>query len=196
MAESTYSLENIPVDPDRFVVLTGCSGGGKSTLLAALAGEGFPTFEEPGRQIVKEQLFIGGSALPWVDPLGFAALAVSRSMHHLALAARSDRRAFFDRGIVDAVSYLEHLDIPVPPPLRKAVTRLRYHETVFVAPPWRQIFAADTERRHSFDVAVAEYRSLVRTYERLGYSPVELPKTDSKGRIRFVLEHLAVRPRS
>jgi len=31
------------------IVLSGCSGGGKSTLLMELARLGFQTFEEPGR---------------------------------------------------------------------------------------------------------------------------------------------------
>jgi predicted ATPase len=37
---------------DRFVVISGCSGGGKSTLLAELARRGYRTVEEPGRRIV------------------------------------------------------------------------------------------------------------------------------------------------
>ena len=36
----------------RHVVLSGCSGGGKSALLAELSSRGFETVEEPGRRIV------------------------------------------------------------------------------------------------------------------------------------------------
>ena len=45
---------------NRFIILSGCSGGGKSTLLAELARRGFATVEEPGRRIVIEEnpLFI------------------------------------------------------------------------------------------------------------------------------------------
>jgi predicted ATPase len=53
VSESDYQLDDIG-DADRFIVLSGCSGGGKSTLLAALQRRGFAVFEEPGRQIVKE----------------------------------------------------------------------------------------------------------------------------------------------
>ena len=45
------------------VVISGCSGGGKSTLLAELGARGYAVFEEPGRAIVKEQLVSGGDAL-------------------------------------------------------------------------------------------------------------------------------------
>jgi predicted ATPase len=41
---------------DRFVVISGCSGGGKSTLLAELVGRGYAAVEEPGRRIVEEEL--------------------------------------------------------------------------------------------------------------------------------------------
>jgi predicted ATPase len=52
---------------DRFVVISGCSGGGKSTLLAELRGRGYAVVEEPGRRIVREELEGRGAALPWVD---------------------------------------------------------------------------------------------------------------------------------
>ncbi|HEY5105435.1 MAG TPA: AAA family ATPase [Caulobacteraceae bacterium] len=38
------------------MVISGCSGGGKSTLLAELGRRGHATIEEPGRRIVREEL--------------------------------------------------------------------------------------------------------------------------------------------
>src|SRR5215831_11446797 len=55
----------------RFVVISGCSGGGKSSLIAELGRRGYPTVEESGRRIVQEELHCGGSALPWIDPRAF-----------------------------------------------------------------------------------------------------------------------------
>ncbi|NDW34236.1 MULTISPECIES: AAA family ATPase [Roseobacteraceae] len=46
------------------VVLSSCSGGGKSTLLAELAPRGFETVEEPGRKIVSRELNGAGVVLP------------------------------------------------------------------------------------------------------------------------------------
>jgi predicted ATPase len=57
---------------ERFVLITGCSGGGKSTLLAELHARGHHVVEEPGRRIVKQELKAGGQALPWVDEIAFA----------------------------------------------------------------------------------------------------------------------------
>ncbi|WP_409999599.1 AAA family ATPase [Rhizobium leguminosarum] len=50
---------------NRSVLISGCSGGGKSTLLAELAARGHAVVEEPGRRIVKQELEGDGAALPW-----------------------------------------------------------------------------------------------------------------------------------
>ena len=51
------TIDNIS---SRHVILSGCSGGGKSTLLADLAGRGFGTVSEPGRRIVGRVDEFGG----------------------------------------------------------------------------------------------------------------------------------------
>lgn len=65
---------------DRFVVISGCSSGGKSILVAELKTRGYPVVEEPGRRIVREELAAGGSALPWVDHIAFARRAFAMAL--------------------------------------------------------------------------------------------------------------------
>ena len=48
---------------ERFVLLSGCSGGGKSTLFAELQARGYHVVGEPGRRVVKHELEKGGNAL-------------------------------------------------------------------------------------------------------------------------------------
>lgn len=175
----------------QFVVISGCSGAGKSTLLAELAKRGYAVFEEPGRQIVKEQLYIGGGGVPWGDTRRFIELCVSRAMHQMVEAARHDRLSFFYRGIVDAVSNLEHLKLPVPEAFKTALKKCRYHERMFMTPPWPEIFANDGERRHNFADAVAEFEMLAKAYARLGYEVVMVPKLAPGARAEFVLERVA-----
>jgi predicted ATPase len=62
--ESEYQPSLVRDRAHLFVVLSGCSGAGKSSLLAELGRCGFPIYEELGRQVVKEQLYIGGDAVP------------------------------------------------------------------------------------------------------------------------------------
>src|SRR3546814_13257140 len=52
--------------PD-FHVITGGPGSGKSTLIAALAVEGFDHMLDAGRGITREQVAVGGAAPPWAD---------------------------------------------------------------------------------------------------------------------------------
>jgi predicted ATPase len=177
-------------DTDRFVVITGCSGGGKSTLLVELARRGFTVVPEAGRQIVREQDRTGGDALPWTAPTRFAELAVSWCVEDLLGAARAPGPVFLDRSPIDQLAGLERLGLPVPDSVAAAAARYRYNATVFVAPPWPEIFVADAERRHGFDEALAEYGPLRSTYARLGYRLVDLPKTGVAARADFVLERL------
>lgn len=87
---------------NRFVVISGCSSGGKSTLLIELSQRGYATVEEPGRRIVREELLSDGRALPWVDGTAFARRAITLALAHLAEACHLDGWVFFDRGVIDA----------------------------------------------------------------------------------------------
>jgi predicted ATPase len=189
--ETSYQPDLVSARADRLVILSGCSGGGKSSLLAELGRRGWPVWEEPGRQIVREQLFIGGDALPWSDAGKFVELTISRSIHNLVMAARAGGRAFFDRGIVDQVSGLEQLNRPIPAPLAAAAERFRCHDTVFMMPPWPEIFRNDAERRHNFEDAAASYSGLLGSYVRFGYRLVEVPRLEIGARADFVLDSLA-----
>jgi len=188
--EAAYDPALAETNTDRFIIVTGCSGGGKSTLLAELARRGHRTVAEAGRQIVREQDWTGGDALPWTNPVRFAELAVSRAVHGLILAAGEPGLVFFDRGPVDQLAGLERLGLPVPASVSGAAARCRFNRTVFVAPPWPEIFAGDAERRHGLDEALSEYGPLLETYERLGYRLVELPRVSVAERAAFVLATL------
>jgi hypothetical protein len=94
---------------DRFVVISGCSSGGKSTLIAELGKRGYGVVDEPGRRIVKEELARGGSALPWVDGVAFARRAIAIALADRAAAGSLDGWVFFDRGLIDAAAALEHM---------------------------------------------------------------------------------------
>jgi predicted ATPase len=176
---------------NRFVVISGCSGGGKSTLLAELALRGYATVEEPGRRIVREELANGGQALPWADDVAFA-----RRLIDLALAdldAARDRRGwvFFDRGLIDAASALERLT--GEPTLERLEAGARYHRRAFLTPPWPEIYVTDAERRHGFEETLAEYERLLQAYPALGYEITILPKDPVAARADLILAILAGR---
>jgi len=172
---------------DRMIVVSGCSGDGKSTLLDELGRRGCQILPKPGRQIVKEQRLIGGKDLPEANVAQFVELCASRSMYfyNSVRFSISTRAAVFDRSLVDGVAGLERSGLPVPDHLKAALRKYRYAERVFLTPPWPELFAADAERQHSFADAVAEYEHLLIQYPAYGYEVVVLPKADVKARADF-----------
>ncbi len=172
----------------RFVVISGCSSGGKSALLSELGQRGFPTVSEPGRRIVKEELLGEGNALPWRDEIAFARRALALALVDLAEASCHAGWVFFDRGLIDAAFALQHLT--GEPALATVLREHRFHHLVFLAPPWPEIYVTDPERRHGFDTAVAEYQRLLDGYPSLGYKVTILPRVSVSERIDFVLGKL------
>lgn len=165
----------IDADAARLIVISGCSGGGKSTLLEELSARGWRIACEPGRQIVREQHLIGGNAVPSKDLSLFVELCISRAAHFYREAAAVDEITLFDRSVVDAVTALRRHGMPVPVHLDRALDVYGYAPTVFMAPPWETLFKTDRERQHTFEEAVDEYHWLVKAYQDLGYAIETLP---------------------
>jgi predicted ATPase len=174
---------------NRFVVISGCSSGGKSTLVAELGRRGHAVVEEPGRRIVKEELKNEGSALPGVDAIAFLRRAVAMSLADRASSSAPDGWVFFDRGLIDAVAGLQHLT--GEPVLAALGQSHRYHRRVFLTPPWPEICVTDPEQRHGLDMGIAEYSRLLQVYPSLGYEVSVLPKIGVMERADFVLDVLA-----
>ncbi|WP_434713378.1 AAA family ATPase [Rhizobium sp. YTUHZ045] len=173
---------------NRSVLISGCSGGGKSTLLAELGRRGHGIVEEPGRRIVKQELESGGNALPWIDAIAFSRRAIEMAMADYTAAREWTGWTFFDRGLIDAASALQHMT--GEPVLERMTAAHRYSRSVFLTPPWPEIYTTDPERRHGFEEAVAEYDRLAAIYPTLGYDIVILPKIGVAERADFILDCL------
>jgi predicted ATPase len=173
---------------ERFVVISGCSSGGKSTLLAELRRRGHAVVEEPGRRIVREELKSDGSALPLADGAAFARRALALALSDLRSATALDGWVFFDRSWIDAASALEHLT--GEPVLTRLARVHRYHRRVFLTPPWPEIYVTDAERHHDFAMAAREYWRLVDAYSAIGYEVQVLPKVGVSPRADLVLSAL------
>lgn len=172
---------------ENFIVITGGPGSGKTTLLDVLRGRGFATVAEAGRAIIRDQLAVGGTAHHTADWALGAEVMLAWEIRSYREANRHAGPVFFDRGVPDLVGYHPMMGRPTPPHFRRAADVFRYRHTVFVAPPWPEIYANDAERTQDFAEALRSYDAVVGAYESCGYDLVTLPKSTVEDRADFVL---------
>ena len=141
---------------------------------------------EAGRAVIQDELAAGGSALPWSDPGAFAEKMLERDIASWEAARALDGPVIFDRGIPDIVGYLRLTGIRAPVHLMQSIADRRYNKRVFIAPPWREIFTQDAERKQNFAEAEATYQAMRETYTELGYELVDLPCASIEERAAFV----------
>jgi predicted ATPase len=175
-------------DCERFHVITGGPGSGKTSLIDGLARAGYARTVEAGRAIIQDQLAIDGPALPWRDPSAFAELMLSWELRSYRMAEAMSGPVFFDRGVTELVGYLTLVCRPVPAHIARAAERFRYNRRVFVAPPWPAIYTQDAERKQTPEEAVRTYEAVVAVYSTCGYEVVSLPLVSVEERVRFVLD--------
>jgi predicted ATPase len=171
----------------KLIVISGGPGAGKTTLLVKLERRGFRCAAEVARQIIQEQVRDGGDALPWGDRERYCRLMLERSVGSYREHAGWSGTAFFDRGIPDTLGYARLVGLPLEDEIFAACNLYRYAPRVFLAPPWQEIYAIDTERKQSYEEAVKTYDLMVEAYVDCGYEVVEIPRTSPVERADLVL---------
>ncbi|MGE0753421.1 MAG: AAA family ATPase [Variibacter sp.] len=178
------------MDTDRFFVITGGPGAGKTTLIDALERDGFARTSEAGRAIIRAEVEQGGRALPWIDPVAFGARMFAWELRSYRTAQTHPGITIFDRGLPDLIGYYALIGHTMPDDVRRAAERYRYNARVFVAPPWRKIFAQDAERKQDFAEAERTYLAMIGAYSACGYELVVLPCVTVEARVAFVRDYL------
>lgn len=178
------------IPTDRLHVVTGGPGSGKSTLIAALAAAGVATSAEVGRAIIREQVAVGGDALPWANERAFADLMLPRELAAHAAALAHAAPTVMDRGVPDVVGFLRVSGLAVPPAFDTAARATRYNRRVFLASYWADIYTHDAERKQMPAVARATEAVMRETYAEYGYELIELPLASVAARVVFVRARL------
>ena len=172
------------------MIITGVAGGGKTTLINALRQYGFSCVPEVAREVIADQIAIGGRALHQLDPELFAEIMLSWEVRSYRQAAHLAGLVFFDRGIPDLVGYHRLMGLPVPVHVLAATTIYRYDPQVFLAPPWPEIYVPDEERTQGFDEVMRTHEVIANAYLEHGYDLITLPKVSVEERVAFVRQHL------
>lgn len=173
----------------RRVVLTGGPGAGKTTLLAELAGLGYGTVAESAREVIAQRLARGQTPRPEAET--FAREILCRDIEKYGALHTAGAVVFFDRSLIEALGMLIEAAPPPEAALNATLKAYPFHGTVFVLPPWKEIYRTDAERDHTFAHAQRVHADLVRWYRRCGYSLHELPRVGVAERARHVLRVLA-----
>ncbi len=177
---------------NQFYVITGGPGAGKTTLLEELCKNGFTGIQEEARRIIKEQMSIGGDGLPWKNITKYAELMMNASAETYTKVKNNppEGPVFFDRGILDTVCYMEMEKIPLSDRDKLKICETVYSNTVFILPPWKEIYENDTERKQTWEEAVDTFAKIKAVYMKYGFHVVEIPKDTVQNRLIFILEKI------
>ena len=170
------------------VVITGAPGAGKTTLLGELASRGYRTVPESARAIIAERRAAGLSPRP--EPETFAREILRRDSEKYGAVADAGDWVFFDRSAVEAIAMVNEARPLDQTALGTALAQLSFYRTVFVLPPWRDIYTTDAERDHTFEHAERVHAALMRWYAKCGYTAHVLPCLPVKERAHHVLQAL------
>ena len=174
---------------NNFFVITGATGSGKTALIQELKKRGYRCVEEIARHIIQEQIKTGGDAVPWKNIQHFKELMLERFIQTYA-QEDSQEITFFDRDVLDLVAYDRLTRTKSSQKLLTAVQNFSYNNRVFLIPPWKEIYHTDSERKQTYEEAVAAYENLVKVYTEYGRQLIEVPKMSVQERADFVISHV------
>ena len=183
-------MASSPGEPRAFV-LVGTSGTGKTALLEALISRGYPGFVEPVRAVLEEKLAHDGPALPAKDPRLFLDRLLSVFLSDRERALGHGGPCFFDRGLPDLIAYAGRFGVD-PTSYIDAAKRYRYASTVFVLPPWKEIFHQDEMRGGTYEQYEAFHARILSAYDHVGYQALLVPKVSLVERVAFIEGQLHV----
>jgi len=169
---------------DGLYVFAGGPGTGKTTLLTALESRGYVCLPDNARAVIQQRLAAGLSPRP--DPGTFARTILEADVAAYRAGARAERPVFFDRGIIDAVGGLYLAGRLSDAEVDEYLVDYPYDRSVFLFPPWEEIYVNDEERDQSFSEAVDVYERSGDWYRRCGYQTIEVPREDLSTRLRFI----------
>ncbi|MCP0913679.1 MULTISPECIES: AAA family ATPase [Legionella] len=179
-----------PILKSNFFILTGGPGSGKTSVLDQLGQHQFKITAEAARSIIKDQQVIGGNALHTGDRDAFLALMLTHAIRDFQKMQDEETAVFFDRGIPDLYAYAKAFCKKEDLIVNEAISQFRYNKTVFIFPPWWDIYENDAERQQDFAESLETYRALREAYAHWQYELVEVPKMSVEDRAVFILKTL------
>jgi predicted ATPase len=174
------------------IVITGGPGSGKTVLIEHLHKLGFNCMHEISRSITIEAQRQGIEQLFLKDPLLFSEKLLEGRLNQFRSSLKiDDPHLFFDRGLPDVTAYLDYKQADYPVYFDETCNLHRY-DSVFLLPPWEDIYEQDNERYETFEEAKHIYRFLVGGYKKYRYKIDEVPSASIESRTDYILKKLMI----
>jgi len=169
------------------IVITGGPGTGKSSLINELMRQNFFCMDEISRKVTLDARENGIEQLFLKEPLLFSQLLLEGREQQFLMAEKENADfVFFDRGIPDVHGYMNYIGVDYPDTYKEKSLKYRY-TTIFMTPPWQEIYQSDNERYESYEQSLAIHNHLKKTYIELEYSILNVPIGTVKDRVQFIL---------
>lgn len=170
-------------------IITGGPGFGKTALIKELRSRGYLCSDEFARDLIQQQINIGGDLLPWIKPRQFQEEILRRRKDFFE-SVPDQTLAFADRGIPDQLAFARYRGFGIPVLLHESVNQYRYALQVFVTPPWPEIYSTDPIRKETMEEAILIHQAIITTFSKLNYELIELPLLPVSQRADFIFQHL------
>ena len=170
-------------------IISGAPGTGKTTIINALKKKDYYCAEEISRELITEQISIGGNILPWKDQIAFEN-KIAQKRYKQYLDSPENCICFFDRSSVDCIAYLNNNKLESTSQINQIIKNCIFNKTVFYTPIWEEIYKNDSERQESFDQSIKIDKHLKDSYIKFGYTIIEIPKTTLDKRVNFILSQI------
>jgi predicted ATPase len=170
-------------------IITGGPGSGKTNVLEALKGMNYNCSDEVSRQLIIQEVEKKSNCLPWIDLNCFADKVLDKMISSYK-ATPDHQLTFYDRGIPDIIAYLKVAGLLVADHFYKASEQHPYHKTVFILPPWQEIYINDSERWQTYLESEQLYMGIMEIYQSLNCNLIEVPKLAVHERANFIINHI------
>jgi predicted ATPase len=169
-------------------ILTGAPGSGKTSVLQALRGRGYPVVAEAATDVIAAGQSQGHDE-PWNDPLFADQIIELQRARQQAPAVAAAASQVFDRSPVCTLALARYLGRPVTATLSAELDRIIrggiYQRRVFLIRPIG--FCRPTPaRRISYEDSLEFERYHVAAYERLGFALVQIAAGPVEDRVAAI----------
>ena len=188
----TTPIQSHPLDEWRsihktkWVVITGASCSGKSTVIEKLSSLGYACINEVARAHFDEQIAEGIESQTIRSNEGQFQLEVMNKKLEVEAKLNPDDLVFLDRGMPDSITYYRRAGIN-PNSVASECMRFRYR-LVFIFHQLPHVM--DKIRNESKEENRLIQKWLKRDYESMGYTVVDVPVLPIKDRVDLVLTEI------